>query len=100
VADQPKGQSSTKAALRFVTENARFQHVFVVGRVWRSLPEGRDIKAVLDDLTLTKAFFTEGDANDEAARLNALNGGDNWLYFVSVARLVPGSDLEGTDSTG
>src|ERR1700749_4342621 len=88
--DQPKDQSATKTMPRFVTENARLQHVFVVGRIWRSLPEDGDLRVALDSLTLTKAFLTEADANDEAARLNALNG-DDWAYFVNVARLVPDS---------
>lgn len=37
---------------------------------------------------LTKAFFTEDEAEQEAARLNAQNE-EYWSYFVRVARLVP-----------
>lgn len=92
--DQPRGEPS----LRFVTENARFQHVFVVVRISKSLAGG-DLDYVLDRLNLTKAFLAEDEANDEAARLNELNG-DHWLYFVSVARLVSESDGEGTGPTG
>jgi hypothetical protein len=67
--------------------HARYQHLFVVGRVWRAatVEEGQ---MKLHDLTLTKAFLTEGEAEREAARLNGING-DQWLYFVRVARLFP-----------
>jgi hypothetical protein len=69
--------------------HARYRHLFVVGRIWKaSLTEADQL--TLDDLTLTKAFFSEEEANAEAARLNEMNG-ERWCYFARVARLVPES---------
>ncbi len=77
--------------------NPRFEHVYVVGRVWRRSRQGDGPTSLEDlDLTLTKAFFSEEAADAEVARLNELNG-DDWLYFARLARLVPkSSDTEGT----
>lgn len=36
---------------------------------------------------LTKAFFDQGEAEDEAVRLNELNS-EFWHYFVCMARLA------------
>ena len=42
-----------------------------------------------DDMMLTKAYLDPVDAQEEAARLNDLNG-EFWHYFSCVARLVDG----------
>lgn len=74
--------------------HARYQHIYVVVRVSRSLePAGPDDHALEPDVTLTKAFLAEDDAAAEADRLNDLNAQSS-RYLVRIARLVPrpGSD--------
>jgi hypothetical protein len=68
--------------MRFPQRNARFEHAFVVLRCWIGESGGQQ------DVTLTKAFWTEAEADAEAARLNAENS-DGWKDEVQVARLVP-----------
>lgn len=64
--------------------HARYKHVFVVVRLRKTeaVAEAKE-----DDVMLTKAFFKQGDAENEAMRLNEVNQ-EFWRYFVCVARLV------------
>jgi hypothetical protein len=73
---------------RYLERHARYQHVFVVGRLPKPSVGEETHPQISTDVMLTKAFSTEDEAEQEAARLNAENG-DCWTYFVRVARLVP-----------
>ena len=64
--------------------NQKFSHLYVVVR-YDKFQEGSSPETCV---TLTKAFNKEEDADQEARRLNDLNGHKESLYFVRVARVV------------
>lgn len=71
---------------QFPTPNARFRHLFVVVRL-PAADDGSVVGDLGERVTLTKAFWSEGEARVEADRLTDLNG-DLWSYSVDVVRLV------------
>jgi hypothetical protein len=99
MADESMEETPSAARLRYVTPNARFQHVFVVVRIFRSSLSDESLQDLLYRLSLTKAFTTEAEANAEAMRLNELNG-EHSHYYVDVARLVPPSESWGGGGGG
>jgi hypothetical protein len=73
----------------FPNPHSRYQHIFVVIRLPKPDTRGREGPLNEDDVTLTKAFLTEHAAQEEADRMNELNG-EGWSYSINVARLVEG----------
>lgn len=67
--------------------HARFEHVFVVTRIAKGALSHGCCPLQQDDVMLTKAFFSQAEAENEAARLTSINE-EFWHYFVCVARLV------------
>lgn len=71
----------------FPTPHSRYQHMFVVVRLPKEDRRSSEGPPNEGDVTLTKAFLTETAAQEEAGRMNDLNGA-HWIYFVNVVRLV------------
>jgi len=86
--DAPMRQGAAGPKSRYPEQHAHFQHLFVVGRLPKTPGEMEIHRHRPSDFMLTKAFFTEDEAEQESARLNAQNG-EYWSYFVRVVRLVP-----------
>jgi len=65
----------------------KYKHLFVVVRL-NMAPDSTGASEISEDnVMLTKAFFNQVDAEEEASRLNGQNK-EFWHYFVCVARLA------------
>lgn len=82
----------------FPNPHSRYQHIFVVVRLEKPDSRGREGPLNEEDITLTKAFLTERAAQEEADRMNVLNGKYS-NYSINVARLVEDPKQEDEDES-